>query len=135
MAPVGAYRRVTVLRQHRVLIGAAFLAAGVGVYLAVAGSPGGRPDPSSNGEQTAHTPTVRFTDVTAAAGIRFRHFSGAAGQKLLPETMGGGVAVIDFERDGRPDHLFVNGRQWPGRPAPHGGPPTLALYRNKGDGT
>ena len=53
-------------------------------------------------------PEVKFTDATDAAGIRFRHFSGATGSKLLPETMGSGVAVIDFDNDGRPDLLFVN---------------------------
>src|SRR5262245_1771993 len=41
-------------------------------------------------------PEVLFTDVTEAAGIRFTHVNGAAGQKLLPETMGSGVAVLDF---------------------------------------
>ncbi|HEY2785193.1 MAG TPA: CRTAC1 family protein [Fimbriiglobus sp.] len=79
-------------------------------------------------------PDVRFTDVTASAGLRFTHFNGAAGQKLLPETMGGGVAVIDFDGDGKPDLFFTNGCPWPG----HQGPtqaPCLALYRNKGDGT
>jgi hypothetical protein len=38
-------------------------------------------------------PPIRFTDVTDAAGIRFTHTNGAAGRKLLPETMGSGVAV------------------------------------------
>jgi enediyne biosynthesis protein E4 len=74
---------------------------------------------------------VRFTDVTDEAGIRFRHFNGAAGKKLLPETMGSGVAVIDFDRDGRPDLVFVNSRPWPGQLER----PTQALYRNRGDGT
>jgi hypothetical protein len=77
-------------------------------------------------------PDVRFVDVTEQAGIRFRHVSGAAGRKLLPETMGAGVAVIDFDRDGRPDLFFVNSRPWPGQP---GERPTPALYRNRGDGT
>jgi hypothetical protein len=79
-------------------------------------------------------PAVRFTDVTEAAGLRFRHVNGAAGQKLLPETMGSGVAVLDFDGDGRPDLLFVNSRPWPGRESA-GTPPTQALYRNQGDGT
>ena len=78
---------------------------------------------------------VRFVDVTDSAGIRFRHFNGMTGKKLLPETMGSGVAVIDFDRDGRPDLFFVNSRAWPGHPAPESGRPTLALYRNRGDGT
>src|SRR3954452_24873158 len=87
---------------------------------------------TARAREAVPVPAVRFTDVTAAAGIRFRHVNGAAGQKLLPETMGSGVAVIDFDGDGRPDLLFVNSRPWPGNDAA-GSPPTLALYRNKGD--
>ena len=79
-------------------------------------------------------PPVTFTDVTAAAGIRFTHCNGAAGDKLLPETMGAGVVVIDYDADGKPDLLFVNSCPWPGHPAPAKAP-CLALYRNKGDGT
>ncbi len=79
-------------------------------------------------------PAVKFTDVTAAAGIRFTHFNGAAGNKLLPETMGAGVVVLDFDNDKKPDLLFVNSCPWPGHPAPDKAP-CLALYRNKGDGT
>src|SRR5262249_30069065 len=82
--------------------------------------------------QSIPVPEVRFTDVTEAAGIRFRHVNGAFGKKLLPETMGSGVAVIDF--DGDPDLLSVNPRPWPGHESA-GSPPTPALYRNKGDGT
>lgn len=80
-------------------------------------------------------PVARFTDVTAEAGIHFRHFNGADGKKLLPETMGSGVAVIDYDRDGHPDLFFVNGCPWPGRTMPKEGRPTQALYRNRGDGT
>src|SRR5690349_4464559 len=40
-------------------------------------------------------PQLPFTDVTATSGIRFQHTNGAFGRKLLPETMGGGVAVLD----------------------------------------
>ncbi len=78
-------------------------------------------------------PKVQFTDVTAKAGIHFHHTNGAFGKKLLPETMGSGVAFLDYDKDGHPDILFVNSCYWPG----HEGKdrPTLALYRNKGDGT
>jgi hypothetical protein len=74
-------------------------------------------------------PAVRFKDVTEAAGIHFVHTNGAFGQKLLPETMGSGVAFLDFNNDGKPDLLFVNSCPWPGHE--NSGPaPTLALYRN-----
>jgi hypothetical protein len=75
---------------------------------------------------------VVFTDVTAVAGVRFSHTSGAFGKKYLPETMGSGVAFLDFDGDGWQDLLLVNSKRWPGR----SGPPTLpALYRNRRDGT
>jgi enediyne biosynthesis protein E4 len=83
--------------------------------------------------QAIPVPKLHFTDVTDAAGIRFRHFNGAAGQKFLPETMGAGVAVLDYDGDGRQDLLFVNSCSWPGASGP-AKTPCLALYRNKGDG-
>src|SRR5215831_5422526 len=80
-------------------------------------------------------PSVRFTDITRSAGIRFHHTNGAFGKKLLPETMGSGVAFLDFDNDGRQDILFVNSCFWPGHEDEQRPKPTLALYRNKGDGT
>jgi tetratricopeptide (TPR) repeat protein len=76
---------------------------------------------------------IRFTDVTAAAGLRFRHEAGATGKKWYPETMGAGGGFFDYDGDGLVDILLVNGRQWPGeRQTPE---PTMHLYRNQGDGT
>jgi hypothetical protein len=75
---------------------------------------------------------VQYTDVTAAARITFKHTSGATGKKYLPETMGSGVVVLDFDNDGWPDLFFANGKAWP----PASGPAALsALYRNNHDGT
>src|SRR6185295_9054076 len=74
---------------------------------------------------------VAFTDVTSASGISFRHTNGAFGKKYLPETMGAGVAVFDYDGDGAPDLFFVNSTRWPGRPDKPGLP---ALYRNDGKG-
>jgi len=77
-------------------------------------------------------PESRFTDVTAAAGIAFTHENGYSGRKLLPETMGGGVAILDYDSDGKPDILFINSCRWPGaEKAP--APTTLKLYRNLGN--
>ena len=81
----------------------------------------------------AEVPAIRFTDVTEKSGVRFQHFNGATPQKLLPETMGGGVVIFDYDGDGKPDILFTNGRPWPGQPAPADGLPTVKLYRNKGN--
>jgi hypothetical protein len=79
---------------------------------------------------------VSFTDVTESAGIDFEHFNGAYGDKLLPETMGGGVAFLDYDSDGDPDLLFVNSTRWPFATGRYGaGPaPTSRLYANDGGG-
>ena len=55
---------------------------------------------------------VKFTDVSKSAGVNFTHHSGAFGIKLMPETMGSGVAFIDYDGDGYQDLFFVNGRDW-----------------------
>ncbi|HXH08401.1 MAG TPA: hypothetical protein VNP04_01295, partial [Alphaproteobacteria bacterium] len=57
---------------------------------------------------------IRFSDVTAAAGLDFRHEAGASGQKWYPETMGAGGGFFDYDGDGWPDILLINGRRWPG---------------------
>jgi hypothetical protein len=75
---------------------------------------------------------ITFTDVTAQAGIHFRHNNGGFGKKYLPETMGSGVCVIDYDNDGWPDILFVNSADWPGHKARR---TTPALYHNNHDGT
>ncbi len=73
-----------------------------------------------------------FADVTAAAGIRFRHNNGAFGKKFLPETLGSGCAFLDFDSDGWQDVLLINSKDWPGRTA---SPSHPALYRNNRNGT
>ena len=75
--------------------------------------------------------SVKFTDVTAAAGIHFTQNAGRTGKKWLPETMGSGVAFFDADGDGRPDILLINGSDW----IPRGRHTTAALYRNNGNGT
>jgi hypothetical protein len=77
-------------------------------------------------------PVVRFTDITAAAGIDFVHVNGRYGEKLMPETIGSGAAFIDYDNDGDQDLLLVNSSEWPGHE--QGSQATLALYRNDGSG-
>lgn len=78
-------------------------------------------------------PSVRFEDVTAAAGIAFRHFPFTRTNRL-PEDMGSGVALADVDGDGWTDAFFVNVAHAIG--APESTPPAkCALYRNRCDGT
>lgn len=78
-------------------------------------------------------PQVRFADVTERAGVTFDHENGAYGQKLLPETMGGGCGIFDYDNDGDQDLLFINSKYWPWDERQLTQPPPAALYRNDGD--
>ncbi|MDA0589783.1 MAG: CRTAC1 family protein [Planctomycetota bacterium] len=91
---------------------------------------------------TVQLPAIPFVDRTDSAGITFVHQSGATGEKLLPESMGGGCSVLDYDGDGDPDILFVNSKRWdhdlakltettPPGEIPQ--PSTLSLWRNDGD--
>ncbi len=82
---------------------------------------------------TAHAQQIHFRDITAPAGIHFAHNNGAFGKRWLPETMGPGCAFIDYDNDGYPDILLVNGDDWPAHP--HAGPTTPKLYHNNRNGT
>jgi hypothetical protein len=86
-------------------------------------------------------PGVEFTNVTEGSGIRFQHENSPTTSKYLIETMGGGVAVFDYDNDGWLDIFFMNGAQLTD-PMPPGGrpsktPPRFAnrLYHNNHDGT
>lgn len=87
------------------------------------------------------TPEGTFTDVTTASKIDFRHGASATSEKYLIETMGGGVALLDFDNDGRLDVFFVNGARV-SDPMPKGRLPDKSaeeywnrLYRQATDGT
>jgi enediyne biosynthesis protein E4 len=82
--------------------------------------------------QPQGAPGFRLVDVTAAAGIDFRHNNGAYGGTLLPETLGSGCAFLDYDADGWQDILLINGMDWPGHKRRR---TTLKLYRNNRNGT
>ncbi len=82
------------------------------------------------GRETA--PALRFTDTTEASGIDFTHVTGAYGDRLLPETIGSGVAVFDYNNSGHQDILLVNSTWWPDHEA--GEATRLTLYQNDGTG-
>lgn len=89
--------------------------------------------PATRGSaQSQKAPGFRLVDVTNAAGVQFRHNSGAYGGKLLPETLGSGCAFLDYDADGWQDILLVNGMDWPGHKKRRS---TLQLFRNNRNGT
>ncbi len=65
---------------------------------------------------------IAFADVTAEVGVGFVHAGSPTSEKYLIETMGAGVAMLDYDNDGRLDLFFVNGAAL-SDPMPGGGPP------------
>ena len=82
-------------------------------------------------EAPRYSGPLEFTDVTAQAGIRFKHNSGAYGKKYLPETLGAGCAFLDYDNDGWQDILLINSMSWPDR---KGAKSFSALYHNNHNG-
>jgi hypothetical protein len=131
-------------RSMRVLLGAAAIAGAVAAVLwwrstpaapeadasAVAAPAEGVPPPDP-AESSAR---FRFREVAAERGIDFVRTNGAEGRKLLPETLGGGVAIADLDGDGAMDLVFVDGDRWPdaGEASPSG--QGLVAYLNDGRG-
>ena len=74
---------------------------------------------------------IHYVDITHQAGINFVHNTGAFGKRFLPETMGAGCAFIDYDNDGNPDILLINGSDFPGHKSRR---TTLKLYHNNGNG-
>jgi hypothetical protein len=73
-----------------------------------------------------------WTEVSAEAGIEFRHTNGASDQFFFVETYGSGAAFGDYDGDGRMDLYLVNGAPLPGYVAQER--PRNRLFRNQGDG-
>jgi enediyne biosynthesis protein E4 len=82
---------------------------------------------------SASQSSVNFIDITRRAGINFIHYTGAFGKKYLPETLGSGCAFIDYDNDGNPDILLIQGDDFPDHRS--GQRRTMKLYHNNGNGT
>ncbi len=84
-----------------------FLSAEKPVEVVVVAEP-----PKMREKSAVELPMLPLEDVTDISGVDFVHFRGDSGEKLLPETMGSGVAWIDYDRDGDQDLFFVNSTDW-----------------------
>ena len=76
---------------------------------------------------------IGFDNVALESGIDFVHVNGAYGERLLPETMGHGIAFFDYDLDGDQDLLVINSNPWPWREAT-GLDARSRLFRNDGSG-
>ena len=90
---------------------------------------------------TTASPPAKFVDVTASLGVRFQHAAPHTSKKYLLETMGSGVALFDYDNDGRLDLFLVNGAEI-NDPTPPSEIPAKTgpkywnrLYHQKSDGT
>src|SRR5262245_12923629 len=105
---------------------------GLGAYAASRSGLDAAPGQTSAPASGRTAPGFRLVDVTGPSGRKFRHYNGASGRKLLPETLGSGCAFLDYDADGWQDILLVNGMDWPGSTRSRS---TLSLYRNNRNGT
>jgi len=123
------------------IVGALYLTIGAGLLFSQSPAEPRKPpsppsaadrvsDPKSNG--VAPSPLPQLVDITKSTGIRFEHLSSPE-QKYIVESMSGGVALIDFDRDGWPDIYFTNAQSV--EMARAGQKARSALYRNNHDGT
>lgn len=92
-------------------------------------------------QSSKQEPAAKFVDVTAQSGVHFQGRASHTSQKYLPETMGSGVALFDYDNDGRLDLFLANGAPL-SDPTPLGTIPRKTgpeywdrLYRQKPDGT
>jgi enediyne biosynthesis protein E4 len=104
----------------------------IAAALLLAGCSSTCPNPPPNVAVQEQERLPMFTDITEQSGVDFVHFNAATPEKLLPETMGSGVAFFDFDGDGFVDIYLVNGAPLYG---PNHDRPTGRLYHNRGDGT
>jgi hypothetical protein len=85
---------------------------------------------SPQAPQPSHLP--QLVDITSSTGIHFQHLSSPE-QRFIMESMSGGVALIDYDRDGWPDIYFTNAQSV--EMAQSGKKARSALFHNNRDGT
>ncbi len=81
-----------------------------------------------------HAAVPTFREDASTTGIAFRYFDGVSGipTHRMFEFTGGGIGVLDYDRDGNPDLVFTQGRNWP--PSSHDPLHCDRLFRNQAGG-
>jgi hypothetical protein len=117
-----------------------FVGTGVGILFCVVALHAARQEKAAEPNGAA-TGTGQFVDITRQAGINFQYQASLTSRKYLPETMGAGVALFDYDNDSRLDIFLVNGAPL-ADPTPKGTIPQKSgpkywnrLYHQKPDGT
>jgi len=77
--------------------------------------------------------SIKFTEITDEAGLTFKHESGAYGEFFMPETMGSGVAFIDYNNDHYQDIILVGGGAW--EKSVNKNVVSIRLFKNNGNGS
>jgi enediyne biosynthesis protein E4 len=110
-------------------------------FILVAACVGSARRAGASSTSAADEPAANFVDVTTRSGITFQYQSSHTSRKYLLETMGSGVALFDYDNDGRLDIFLVNGAHL-NDPTPRGSIPQKSgpaywnrLYHQKPDGT
>jgi len=98
-----------------------FIATSIGVFAAAYSGA----SPQQNGP-------VSFSNIAVQAGINFKHENGASPQKFMPETMGAGALIFDYDNNGWPDIFLVNGGSFVEKKV--AAEARHRLYKNNGDG-
>ena len=99
------------------------------VSLLMAGCAPPKPLAPASGPVRRNAPTA-IAFVPATPGVTFAHQAHPTPERRLFETMGSGVAVLDYDNDGKPDLFFLNGASL----SPGVASSSPALWRNLGAG-
>lgn len=131
------------IRRSLAAIGVLVFVAGISYWFLKSARHEGPPTPAGTGPLDAEPQRVRvaseqraipFKDVATESGLVAITINGASGEKLLPETLVGGVGVIDADSDGRPDLVLATGTAWTGaafESAPTPGVSSVRLFLNR----